>query len=68
MKILAISDHESKLLWDYFKPEYLKDIDLILACGDLDPRYLEFLVTLGHCPLLYVHGNHDEGYKKHRPL
>lgn len=68
MKILAISDHESELLWDYFKPEYLKDIDLILACGDLKPAYLEFLVTLGHCPLLYVHGNHDERYKKNPPL
>ena len=68
MKILAISDKESELLWDYFKPSYLADIDLILACGDLDPRYLEFLVTLGHCPLLYVHGNHDENYKRNRPL
>lgn len=68
MKILAISDTESKLLWDYFKPKYLEDIDLILACGDLDPRYLEFLVTLAHCPLLYVHGNHDEKYKKIPPL
>ena len=68
MKILAISDKESELLWDYFKPSYLADIDLILACGDLDPRYLEFLVTLGHCPLLYVHGNHDENYKRIRPL
>ena len=68
MKILAISDEESELLWDYFRPEYLKDIDLILACGDLDPRYLEFLVTFAHCPLLYVHGNHDEKYKKIPPL
>ena len=68
MKILAISDKESELLWDYFKPSYLADIDLILACGDLDPRYLEFLVTLGHCPLLYVHGNHDENFKRIRPL
>lgn len=68
MKILAISDTESKLLWDYFDRKYLADIDLILACGDLDPRYLEFLVTLGHCPLLYVHGNHDEKYKRIPPL
>lgn len=68
MKILAISDKESELLWDYFKPSYLADIDLILACGDLDPRYLEFLVTLGHCPLLYVHGNHDGIYKQIQPL
>ena len=68
MKILTISDTESKLLWDYFDRKYLADIDLILACGDLDPRYLEFLVTLGHCPLLYVHGNHDEKYKQISPL
>ena len=68
MKILAISDEESTLLWDYFKPEYLEDIDLILACGDLSPKYLEFLVTLGHCPLLYVHGNHDARYQKTPPL
>ncbi len=68
MKILAVSDEESKLMWDHFKPEYLKDIDLILACGDLDPRYLEFLVTFSHCPLLYVHGNHDERYKTIPPL
>ena len=68
MKILTISDTESKLLWDYFDRKYLADIDLILACGDLDPRYLEFLVTLGHCPLLYVHGNHDEKYKQLSPL
>lgn len=68
MKILAISDEESKLMWDFFRPEYLADIDLILACGDLDPRYLEFLVTFAHCPLLYVHGNHDDKYKKIPPL
>lgn len=68
MKILAISDKESELMWDYFRPEYLKDIDLILSAGDLNPKYLEFLVTLGHCPLLYVHGNHDDRYKKTPPL
>jgi len=68
MKILAVSDKESGLLWDFFRPEYLADIDLILACGDLDPRYLEFLVTFAHCPLLYVHGNHDGKYKKIPPL
>lgn len=67
MKILAISDHESELLWDFFRPEYLDGIDLILSCGDLDPRYLSFLVTFSHCPLLYVHGNHDTNYQKIKP-
>ncbi|MBE6006435.1 MAG: metallophosphoesterase [Sarcina sp.] len=67
MKILVLADVESKVLWDFYKPEMLEDVDLIISCGDLDPGYLEFLVTLGHCPLIYVHGNHDGGYEKRPP-
>ncbi len=62
MKIMAISDVESPALWDYFQPERLKDIDVILSCGDLDPRYLSFLATFFSGPVLYVHGNHDSCY------
>ena len=67
MKILVIADMESKALWDYFEPEKLEDVDLIISCGDLNPRYLEFLVTMAHCPLVYVHGNHDGAYEKDPP-
>lgn len=63
MKILAISDEESTYLWDHFKKEKLEGIDLIISCGDLDPRYLSFLATFISVPVLYVHGNHDEKYK-----
>lgn len=66
MKILALSDEECQGLWDYYQPGKLKDYDLILSCGDLKAEYLSFLVTMARCPLLYVHGNHDGGYK-HRP-
>ena len=59
MKILAISDDPSKYYYDYYKPGMLDDFDLIISCGDLSRPYLEFLVTMAHCPLLYVHGNHD---------
>ena len=59
MKILAISDEESKSLWDFFDREKVEGVDLIISCGDLDPRYLSFLVTLVNVPVLYVHGNHD---------
>ena len=52
MKILVLADVEAKALWDFYKPEMLEDVDLIISCGDLDPGYLEFLVTLGHCPLI----------------
>ena len=62
MKILAISDVESKAYWDFYRPGMLDEFDLILSAGDLDPKYLEFLVTMARCPLIYVHGNHDDSY------
>ncbi len=67
MKILCLADEESRSYWDYFKKEKLADIDLIISCGDLRSEYLTFLVTMGHAPLLYVHGNHDEGYATRPP-
>ncbi len=60
MRILAVADVESKFYYDFYTPGKLKDFDLIIACGDLDTEYLEFLVTMAGCPLLYVHGNHDD--------
>lgn len=60
MRILAVSDTEAKKLYEYYTPGVLDEYDLILSCGDLKPVYMEFLVTMARCPLLYVHGNHDE--------
>ena len=59
MRILVVSDVESKSLWDYYDESKLKGIDLILSCGDVSHRYLSFLVTFANVPLLYVYGNHD---------
>ena len=67
MKVLLLSDVESKYLWDYYQPGRLDGIDLILSCGDLDANYLSFLVTMARAPLLYVHGNHDHRYETHPP-
>ncbi len=67
MKILAVADEECAALWDYYRPGKLKDYDLILSCGDLKGEYLSFLVTMGHCPVLYVPGNHDGRYEKRPP-
>lgn len=67
MKILAISDCESRALWDFYTPGKLEGLDLILSCGDLDPRYLSFLATFASCPILYVHGNHDGKYRETPP-
>lgn len=67
MKILAVSDEECPALWDYYVPGRLKGYDLIISCGDLKPDYLSFLVTMGSCPVLYVHGNHDGRYENNPP-
>ena len=67
MKILAVSDEEIPALWDYYVPGRLDDYDLIISCGDLRADYLSFLVTMAHCPVLYVHGNHDTGYATRPP-
>ena len=61
MKILTVSDKIEK---SFFKEHLLKkkgrNIDLILACGDLPPYYLEYLLNVLNVPLFYVPGNHDE--------
>jgi len=67
MKILAVSDVESKRFYEFYRPGRLKGFDMILSCGDLHPEYLEFLVTMANCPLLYVHGNHDWSYDRQPP-
>ncbi len=67
MRILAVSDEECPALWEYYVPGRLKEFDLILSCGDLKAPYLEFLVTMARCPVLYIHGNHDGSYDRRPP-
>ena len=67
MKILTISDEECPALWEYYTPGKLAEYDLIIACGDLNAKYLSFLVTMARCPLLYVAGNHDATYSQFPP-
>lgn len=67
MRILAVSDVESKYYYEYYSKGKLDEFDLILACGDLRREYLEFLATLSHCPVVYVRGNHDDRLEKEPP-
>ena len=67
MKILAVSDVPAPYYYDHYRPGCLDEFDLILACGDLRPVYLEFLVTMARCPLVYVRGNHDDDFAKRPP-
>lgn len=52
MKILAVADEECKALWDYFTPDKIEGVELIIACGDLSRHYLEYLATMAPVPLL----------------
>lgn len=67
MKLLAVGDVPSPYYYDHYRPGKLDEFDLILACGDLEPGYLEFLATLSRCPVVYVRGNHDDCYAKAPP-
>ncbi len=60
MRILAVSDVESPYYYDHYAEGKLSGFDLIIACGDLREGYLEFLISMANCPLVYVHGNHDD--------
>lgn len=62
MKILLVSDVESRFIWDYFDKKAFTGVELILSCGDLSASYLEFLVTMIGAPLFYVPGNHDKRF------
>ena len=67
MKILVLADEESKSLWDYYSPEKLEGVEMIISCGDLRAEYLEFLVTMTNLPVFYVPGNHDGKYLEKPP-
>ncbi len=67
MKILSISDFPVPELKNEYKPELFKDIDLVLACGDLPPEYLTRVMSLLNVPLFYVKGNHDIRYESSPP-
>ncbi|MCM1527616.1 MAG: metallophosphoesterase [Bacteroides sp.] len=67
LNILLLADQESKYLYDFYEPGRLKDIDLIISCGDLSTDYLSFFVSLCNVPLLYVKGNHDTKYDEAPP-
>ena len=67
MQILVVSDIESKFIYDHFDPERFRDVKLIISCGDLSAKYLQFLVTMIPAPLCYVPGNHDKRYELSPP-
>ncbi len=60
MKILAVSDEISDVIYSPTLRQKYGDVDLVLGCGDLPYFYLEFIVNALDVPLYYVPGNHDQ--------
>lgn len=61
MKLLAVSDKVTDVLYTSDVKQKYPDIDLLLGCGDLPFYFLEFLVSALDVRMLYVRGNHDKG-------
>ena len=55
------------MIWNTYTKESFKDIDLIISCGDLKASYLSYIETISSIPILYVRGNHDDGYEQNPP-
>ncbi len=67
MKILAVADQECRALGEHFDANRWRDIDLVLACGDLKPDYLAYLADRFNTRVLYVRGNHDRDFGEEPP-
>ena len=67
MRILAVADAEERALGEHFDPNRWRGVDLIVSCGDLEPEYLDYLVSRLNVPCFYVRGNHDRSYAERPP-
>ena len=59
-----MADARDRALYEHFRAErWAKErVELIVSCGDLEPDYLDYLVSVFNVPCFYVRGNHDTAY------
>ncbi len=62
MRILALSDAVSPVVYSRNFPGNLPPFDVVLAAGDLPGYLLEFIATKTRTLPVYVLGNHGNGY------
>jgi hypothetical protein len=58
IKALAVSDQIDPRIHSSTLRERMPDISIVLGCGDLPARYLEFLADALNKPVYFVLGNH----------
>jgi uncharacterized protein len=59
MRFLTVSDEVVPAIYSLSIKDRFPDVQAALGCGDLQPYYLEFIVTMLGIPCFYVQGNHD---------
>jgi Icc-related predicted phosphoesterase len=59
VRILALSDVVDELAIGERADARLRDVDLVVGCGDLLYEYLDYVASTVGAPLVAVHGNHD---------
>ncbi len=59
MKILCVSDQIDPLVYSTSVKERYKDVDFVIAAGDLPMEYLDFIVSAMNKPVYFVFGNHN---------
>lgn len=60
IKLLAVSDQVDPRIHSASLRQRMPDIDLVVGCGDVPARYLEFLADALDRPVYFVFGNHHE--------
>jgi uncharacterized protein len=60
IQILAVSDQVDPRIHSASLRTRMPDVNLVLGCGDLPARYLEFLADALDQPVYFVLGNHHE--------
>ena len=60
IKLLAVSDQVDPRIHSASLRQRMPDINLVLGCGDVPARYLEFLADALDRPVYFVLGNHHE--------
>jgi len=60
INVLAVSDQIDQRIYSPTLRQRMPDVDLVISCGDLPARYLEFLADALDKPVYYVLGNHAE--------
>lgn len=60
VNVLAVTDQIDQRIYSETLRQRMPNVELVVSCGDLPARYLEFLADALDKPVYYVLGNHAE--------